>query len=96
MLIKAITTASLALLSLLLVHWHEELKLLSRDHNFKYDEIFTVPPGGSVFLSHFFSEMVNTDFHNQVTRIDNERASPTYTPLFMDRRILRTQVHDAC
>ena len=35
------------------------------------EELFSSPA--------FFSEMVNTDFHNQVTRIDNERASPTYT-----------------
>lgn len=62
MLIKAITTASLALLSLLLVHWHEELKLLSRDHNFKYDEILLCPLERSVFPSPTFSEMVNTDF----------------------------------
>lgn len=36
----------------------------------------------------FFSEIVKTDFHNQVTRINNERVSSTSTPLFMDLPIL--------
>ena len=49
---------------------------------------FLLYPLKEVLLPLFFPEIVKTDFHNQVTRIDNERVSSTSTPLFMDLHIL--------
>ena len=73
---------------------HEELKLLSGDHNFKYNEIFTVSPGGTVFLPCFFFR--NGKYRFFIIRSLGLIMREPVQLIPMDLHILRMQVHDAC